>query len=190
MKIYFASALRGVKKYSAVYKRAYEIIRELGHVNLSEILLDPNAESIYNGSLKQITQYYNDSMKAVKDCDICIVESSIQSMSMGYIMDRALESGKPLIVLHQSSNEPFFFSGIKNDKLHIWEYTIDDLKEVIGQAIEDAKEQMDVRFNFFVSPKIVNYLDWISRKKRMPRAVYLRRLIEKDMKVNTEYQKI
>jgi hypothetical protein len=50
-------------------------------------------------------------------------------------------------------------------------------------------ENIDTRFNFFISPKIGNFLDWIAKKKKLPRAVYLRKLIEDDMDKNKEYSK-
>jgi len=48
--------------------------------------------------------------------------------------------------------------------------------------LEEAKRRMDVRFNFFVSPKILAYLDWVAQKRMVPRSVFLRNLIEKEMK--------
>ena len=188
MKVFFTASYRGVNNHSSTYKKIYSIISDLGHTHLSNRVIQNDISTLLQTNEEEMAKIYKESVQAVKNCDICIVEVSVHSMSAGYLIDRALESGKPVIVLHPSGKEPYFFSGIKNDRLHIWEYTDDDLKVVVGQAIDDTRDQMDVRFNFFVSPKIVNYLDWISKKKRMPRAVYLRRLIEIDMKAIPEYE--
>jgi hypothetical protein len=61
-----------------------------------------------------------------------------------------------------------------------------DQAVVVFDYLSDTQ---DVRFNFFISPQIGNYLDWVSKNKRIPRAVYLRRLIEEDMKNNKEYER-
>jgi len=50
-----------------------------------------------------------------------------------------------------------------------------------------ANKQQDSRFNFFINPKLLAYLDWIARSKRLPRAVFLRKLIEDRMKQDVEY---
>ena len=63
------------------------------------------------------------------------------------------------------------------------------VEEALKLALDYASDQMDTRFNFFISPKHGNYLDWISKNKKVPRAVYLRRLIEKDMDENKEYSR-
>ena len=66
---------------------------------------------------------------------------------------------------------------------------IKELKDVLKYAVEEAKNQLDVRFNFFVTPEILSYLDWITQRRRIPRAVYLRKMIEDDMKKNRDYEK-
>jgi len=70
------------------------------------------------------------------------------------------------------------------------EYTLPELKRTLDYGLEEALNQVDVRFNFFISPQIGRYLDWVSQKKRIPRAVYLRKLIEEEMNSNTEYGEV
>jgi len=189
MKIYYIASPRGLKNNAEIYEKTYQVIKNLGHELVSDLVIKTNADTFYSASHKQRVEHYKKTMEAIKKCDLTIVEVSVHSMSMGYIVDKALEQGKPVIVLHLPGYEPYFFSGIQNDRLQIWEYTLDEIKKVITQAIEYSKDQMDVRFNFFVSPRIVNYLDWIAKQRKMPRAVYLRRLIEKDMDKNKDFEK-
>jgi hypothetical protein len=109
---------------------------------------------------------------------------------MGFIMQKALELSKPVIALYHSNNSPFFATGIENDKLQVIEYNDENLERVLADALDYAKDQADIRFNFFISPKISNFLDWMSKEKRIPRSVYLRRLIENDMAKNDEYKEV
>jgi hypothetical protein len=87
-----------------------------------------------------------------------------------------LKGKKPNILTHQG-----------RDLLYLVEYSAENLKAQLSEYIEFAKINSDTRFNFFISPQIGSYLDLISHHKKLPRAVYLRRLIEDDMKLNKEY---
>lgn len=64
---------------------------------------------------------------------------------------------------------------------------MNNLDGILAKAVEDAMKHADVRFNFFVSPKILAYLDWVAQKRMIPRSVYLRNLIEKEMKKNKDF---
>jgi len=57
-----------------------------------------------------------------------------------------------------------------------------------GMMFEKAREKVDVRFNFYISPEIGRYLDWISQRKKLPRSVFLRGLVERHMHVDKEYR--
>ena len=188
MKVYYISSPRGIVEHGKIYKKTYKILKDLGCELLSDLVLNTDVEEFYAASYKKRVTHYKRTMQAIRNCDVAVIEVSIHSMSMGYIVDKALELGKPVIVLHLKGYEPYFFSGIQNEKLQIYEYHIDDVKEILKQALKVAKENIDVRFNFFISPKIGNYLNWIAKKKKTPRAVYLRRLIEEEMKKNKEYK--
>lgn len=62
-------------------------------------------------------------------------------------------------------------------------------KVLLKEAMSKAENKVDVRFNFFVTPRILLYLDWLAKNKKLPRSVYLRNLIESDMEKNKEYQR-
>lgn len=115
-------------------------------------------------------------------------EVSYPSVSVGYLISMALDLGKPTILLYKGKSEPNLLSSLVSDKLQVLNYNSKaELEKELSSSIDYASQQADVRFNFFISPQIGLYLDWISKNKRVPRAVYLRRLIEEDMRSNTEY---
>ncbi|MEN8253095.1 MAG: hypothetical protein ABFQ62_01825 [Patescibacteria group bacterium] len=190
MKFYFCASARGHKKLKEDYLGICGVMEEMGHQNLDDLATTVNPDSFYEGSHGDQIGHYERTIKNVKLSDVVVLELSTHSLSMGYIMQKALESGKSVIALYQGDNYPHFALGIDNDKLQIIEYGKDNLKESLKNALEFAKDQSDIRFNFFISPTIANYFDWIAKNKRIPRSVYLRRLIEADMKANTEYEKV
>jgi len=137
---------------------------------------------------KQIEGWYKEVIQHVRAADSIFVEISYPStVNVGHILTYALDTGKPVVALYRSGREPFFLRGRVDDKLVLLEYNDKDIKEVVANALEYVSSAQDVRFNFFISPEIGRFLDWVSKDKRLPRAVYLRKLIEEDMKASIEY---
>lgn len=186
MKVYFVGSIVGKKKFGDNYKKIVKAIEKTGS-KLFENTLNPSEEYVYGLSEKDKMNYYKQLIRWINAADVVVVEASQQSTSLGHEITVALDKGKPVIALYTKGNDPHLLQGLTSDKMLLAEYDIDDIDFLIRDLFEDAQDQMDVRFNFFVSPKIVNYLDWIAKKKRMPRAVYLRRLIDQDMDKNKEY---
>jgi hypothetical protein len=181
MKIYFMSTPRGKRQSNNNYSAIYNLIKELGHTNVTDFLIDVDVDKFY---LSDIHSFYQQTLKDLKSADICVFETSAPSLAVGHLISTAIENEKPVIALYTQGNLPFFLSGTNDDKVQVVEYNLSNLKSILKQAISYAQEAADTRFNFFISPKIGNYLDWVAKEKRIPRAVYLRRLIEEDMKKN------
>lgn len=187
MKIFFTGSPRALKLFRKEHEALYKSFETLGHKHLSKLVVDADPEDFYLSDHERIVNHYNETIDNLKKADIVVAEISTHSMSMGYLVEKALGLGKPTIVFHLPEYPPFFFSGIDDDKLQIVEYTTETAIDVVKDAVDYAMSQQDVRFNFFISPAIGNYLDWISKVKKIPRSVYLRNLIEKDMEDNDEY---
>ncbi len=190
MKIYFTCSARGEEEYGKNYARIHDAVSKLGHTHVSSYQEDNDAERIYEADHDYKIKMYQDHLKSIRTCDAVILEVSLHSLSMGYIMNKALDWGKPVIALHVKDREPAFAIGIEDEKLQVIEYELADVQEIIAGALDYAREQADIRFNFFISPQISNYLDWISKNKRIPRSVYLRRLIQEDMRQNDDYAQL
>lgn len=181
MKVFFSTTQRLKIKYDENVKAIFKAIESLGHKHTSDYIVRIDIKDYYKLDKEKTPQYYNEIVESLRRAEVVVLETSLHSIGVGYLLQLALDQGKCVIALHIPGKFPFFISGIQNEKLMICEYTIENVKEVLKQALEVAKDQMDVRFNFFISPRIGAYLDWIAKTKRIPRAVYLRRLIEGDM---------
>jgi len=180
MKIYFTSSPRGKEKLGENFKKIYDNITELGYEHSHDFLFQ-NEKHFLSSDDKDFAKHYKKSIADLKKADIAVFEVSTSSLGIGFLINKALEFSKPTIVLHITAKQPVLLEGIDDERLQIVEYDPDILKETLTDALEIAKEGMDTRFNFFVSPKIISYLDWISKNKKIPRAVYLRNLLEKEM---------
>ncbi len=184
MKIYFVASPRAIGGEGSFLRQMYDYLKKSNGMT-SDLLVrldEDNVKEFYGASHKEVVEHYKKTMLAIKKADMVIVEVSLHSMSMGFIVNKALELNKPVIALYKKGFEPYFFSGIENEKLRILEYTEKVWQETLDEAVNFGKGSGDVRFNFFVSPKILAYLDWVAKTKKLPRAVFLRELIEKEMR--------
>jgi hypothetical protein len=189
MKIYFTCSARGTQEYGKYYERIYQAITKMGHQHLDDYHLNSDPNKVYNFNDNEMINMYKQTIKCISRSDVVVLEVSKHSLTMGYLIQRALDLGKPVVALHRETKYPMFMSGIDDEKMQILEYSEDDLEQQLKSGLEYAVEQIDTRFNFFVAPKHQHYLDWVAKNMRIPRAVYLRRLIEEDMRGNKEYQK-
>lgn len=165
----------------------YDAIEDLGHQHVTDFINTVEPKDFYTATQREKVKHYKETVKAVKKADTIILETSLHSLAIGHLANLALDFGKPVVALHLKAKEPYFLSGVENDKLIIEEYNLTNIKKVLKSALDYATEQMDTRFNFFISPRIGNYLDWIAKHKKTPRAVFLRKLIEQDMEKNKDY---
>lgn len=184
MKVYFISSPRGVAKEKEDHKDIYFALEELGHNNLTDFVITVDAEKFY---LSDVNKFYEKTIQDLKHADVCVFETSTPSLAVGQLLAIALQYGKPVIALYKNDNEPFFLTGVPDEKIQIIKYDIENIKSILSKALNYAQDQADTRFNFFISPSLAHYLDWISQKKKIPRSVYLRQLIEQDREKNTEY---
>lgn len=191
MKVFFVASPRSANKDPDFYRRMYKTIQASCGKMVSDMVLEftkTQLDDFYNRTHKDRVEHFKNTMDSVKKADVVVVEVSEHSMSMGYIVNKALEASKPVIAIYQAGKDPYFFSGIEDTKLLIVDYTNSNFEEKIKDAFEKVKDLSDVRFNFFVSPKILNYLDWVAQKRMIPRSVFLRNLIEREMKKEKDFK--
>jgi len=190
MRIFFVASPRAVNKEPDLFRKIDKVLSKHNKM-LGDMVVEwtkGEVEDFYSGTHKDRIEHYKRTMDYVKKADVVVVDVSLHSMSMGYIVNKGLEISKPVIALYKKGNDPYFFSGIEDQKLQIVSYDESNLEQVINEALEKVAGLIDVRFNFFVSPKILAYLDWVAQKRMTPRSVFLRDLIEKEMKKDKEFK--
>ena len=187
MKVVFIASQVQTKDLGDYYKQMNDALVSHGLEVFSGHLFTHVNDSDLAGK-KQIESWYKEVIQHVRAADAIFVEISYPStVNVGHILTYALDAGKPVVALYKTGREPFFLRGKIDDKLVLLEYTDKDIKQVVANALDYVSSAQDVRFNFFISPEIGRFLDWVSKKRRLPRAVYLRKLIEEDMRNNKEY---
>lgn len=190
MKIYFIASSRLVAINPKLYTKMYNFLASDSKMISDKVMkwIKMGVKDISGAPLKVKKENYIQSIDSVKKADVIVMEVTGHSMSMGYLISKALEMNKPVIALHKKEHMPVFIKGISDPKLIICEYNEENVDQVMKEALVKANGLIDVRFNFFVNSKILNYLDWVSQKRMIPRSVFLRNLIEHEMKKDKEFK--
>jgi len=190
MKLYFVASARLVDIDPKLYSNIYSCLSAEGKMVSDKVMkwVKTGVRDMSGVPQKIKRENYVQSVNSVKKADIVVMEVSGHSMSMGYLISNALEMNKPVIALHNKEHAPVFIKGINDPRLIICEYDSENVEQVIKEALKKAGSLIDVRFNFFVNPKILNYLDWVAQKRMQPRSVFLRNLIEHEIKKDKEFR--
>lgn len=188
MKIYFTASLRGKKEFGEQYQQIVQLLTKISGKVFSDHILKNEFKQVEVESKVDARKNYEKLLLEIKKSDIVVAEVSAQSLSVGHELTEAMSLSKPVIVLYTGEHRPGLLFGSMYDKMQIIQYDLNNLEEKIRTAIEEALKHADVRFNFFVSPKILNYLDWVAQKRMIPRSVFLRSLIEHEMKKDRDFK--
>jgi hypothetical protein len=188
MKIAFSASPKAKQTHGDSLLAIYDAIVALGHSHTDDMVKNVDPKGFYQPDSSQATTFFENIERSVKAADICIFETTVPSLGLGHVIYMALSMGKPVIALYQGNNMPLLLSELDDPRVQVLSYTDTNLKKVLEEAIDYAKDQADTRFNFFISPSHATYLDWIAQHRRIPRSVYLRQLIKRDMENNAEYK--
>lgn len=192
MKVFFIAAIQGKDNYEDNYKFIVDKIEDLGHtVVFDDYLFDVSNDDLskMDGS-KELFAMHQKIIDGIKKSDIVVAELSEQRISLGYFISLALDLSKPTIALYKGNEKSHLLSTLELDEKFVsFGYTSnEDIDKELPILLEFSSEQQDTRFNFFISPKHQNFLDWVSKTKKIPRSVYLRKLIEEQMLKEVDYK--
>ncbi|MFA6518333.1 MAG: hypothetical protein WCV93_01625 [Candidatus Shapirobacteria bacterium] len=188
MKVYFSGSAFYRDDYLAIYKKIKLTLTGLSLTVLGNIV-ELSTSDYNNWTNDNRVSNYKQILKWVDQCDFAVIESSFPStLHVGHEISLLLDKGKPVIGVYKNGHEPKMFMGIHDDRIRWVGYRNEaDIEKILKEAVIEAKKNMDVRFNFFVSPKILNYLDYVAKNRMIPRAVFLRDLIEREMKKDKDF---
>lgn len=191
MKVYFTASVRGKKFYEDHYEKIYESIHNLGYQHVDKLLFSTSVQTFYKsletGGQKTYVDFYNKTLLNIKTADINIFECSFPSLGVGFQVEKSLEFGKPTVVLYLKDHIPHFIAGTNSDKLILKMYNDKNVNQVVKESLEEAKRRTDKRFNFFISPYLLNYLQNTSKKLGVTKSTFIRTLILEHIKRSAQY---
>jgi hypothetical protein len=184
MRAYFTASIVGKKYNLANYKRIIDLLKTRGVEVAAEHILNTTEEQIHFETREERIKMQKKFERWVLDADFIVVESSFPSISVGYEIALAIHRGKPVLVLYNSGDPPSLIINNEEEKLVVEKYTDSTLPDILDDFINFFRGESDTRFTFFITKKIALYLDKQAKKNHVPKSVYLRYLIQQDMKQN------
>lgn len=189
MNIYFTAAVSLKEIYGENYSLIVHALEKLGHKVIHSHITESSLKSILETTEEQRVEFYKKVVKWMTEADLVVAEVSFPStLNVGYEVSIALEKGKSVVGLYLAGTSSPLFDGMKTERFVYEKYTRETLDKVLQESLEYVQQNSDTRFNFIVPRKILEYLDWVAQHKNLPRSVYLRNLIEQDIKKNKEYK--
>ncbi|MCX7997247.1 MAG: hypothetical protein N2691_05880 [Patescibacteria group bacterium] len=189
MKVFLTSAYTSEKDTRARLRCIYDEIARLGYTHLFDENIRLSYEEFAEKFKDSEKEYANHSLRFIKNiqiADICVFEVSIHSIGIGFSIEKSLEMNKPTVVIYLKGHRPIFLSGVADEKLIIREYTEKNYKKIIAEALDIARERRDKRFNFFISPKLLEYLENASAAEGVTKSKFIRNLIVNKMRAQSQ----
>ncbi|NCS32190.1 hypothetical protein GW793_01730 [bacterium] len=191
MKIYFTASLSAKEKDQSigeVYSEIVEKLEQLGHTVIADHVLDLDLDFVEKVDDEYRVNYYRTMLKNINEADIVFAEMTHSSSSIGHEVTLALEKNKAVIIATQTGEIPQIFKALKDQQVYFIEYKeTSELLNRLEEELDLVKEGEDIRFNFLIPPSMVDYLEWVSKQRRVPKSVFLRNLIRGEMEKDTDY---
>ena len=182
MKVYFTASLAAKEQFLKNYEAIVSYLKKQHIQVTAEHILNATESSINQESREKRLKFHKQLENWIHTCDCMIAETSYPSISVGYEISLALKVGKPVLVMYSQGDPPSLLAYHNDEKLMCEKYSLNNASEVINNFIHFVHEKSDMRFTFFITPRIASYLDSVAKKEKLPKSVYLRKLIEDDIK--------
>jgi len=181
MKVYFTASIAGKKDYFNEYLKIIKILKSKKCEVISDHIIKSTESEIRLETREERLRFHKQLEDWIAECDFIVAETSFPSISVGYEISLAQHYLKPILILFSSNNPPSLLAHHEDEKLVCEKYTAETLADIIQDFIYYVKGTSDSRFTFFITSKIAAYLEKVSKKEKIPKSVYLRNLIDKDM---------
>lgn len=184
MRIGFLTSHRGQEQFPELHWEIIHFLEKKGHEVIHS--MDVSLASLIPKSYPEREKIFLEYFKRLDTCDVVLAECSIQSTKVGFGLAYLREKGKPIIIVSEKGSQGDYstsgevYSEIEN--MIVAEYTKDTLLSVIAETIELMDERLDKRFTMIFPAWLMAKLETTARDKKLPKAVYIRQLLEESLK--------
>lgn len=185
IKVYLACSSEGVKNNLDYYAKIHETVVACGgQVEskwISRVIKNKGSLSRKNPRLKE------EAIEVLNTCDCLIADVSFPSISVGYQIYHAVSKNIPTLVLLSreigSGKVPQVVEAIRSPKLIIRKYTTLELRGLLANFFKLIKGSKWIKFNCVITPEIYSFLDKGSKKFGISKSEFLRRQLERSIKL-------
>jgi hypothetical protein len=182
VKIAFLAPIYATVPYRGNYSSIIDYLAKQGHSVNHLLSITQQALASYNQENKDklILNFH----KNIRQCDLAIAECSIPSINVGYEISLAIHHEKEVIILKSIEPETAVTSSnllCPDKNAYIYEYNKTNLISTLKEALQFIAPKKHKKFNLLFTPAMTDRLNYISRKKNLPKSVYIRQLIEENL---------
>lgn len=178
MKVFYTCSYYGKKKYQKWYDLVRNTIKEFKvdlispeEGNYQQVLGEEARRQISDPGLV----HYEAIKHGIHLAEVVIIEVSYEDIQLGHEITLALIEKKPVLVL--SINEDFS-KKIHHDYFIGAKYNAKNIKAIIQDFLAHARElTLSKRFNMFLYPSQIEYLEKMTKESGMNISEYIRHLI-------------
>ena len=181
MRIFFTASFYGKGKYQKEYDLVLETIKKY-EKNVVSPELGNYLKSLSDKEKRAMKDLYKIHYQAIRrdiqQADAVIIEISNQDFQLGHEATLAVNNKKQVLCLsiHEDMSRKIdskYFFGAK--------YNHSNLDSIVKNFIERFnKGNLNSRFNMFLTPSQLTYLNTVSKDRKMNSSEYIRYLIDKD----------
>lgn len=182
MNIAFLTSIRGSKQYGESYSAIVNNLVKKGHIVSHR--LSTTDDILANWSQQKREEFFNNFYKKVGSSDLVVAECSHPTINLGYEISTALQHNKEVIILRCDRSDvsitnfdPIYL----NKNVYVYVYTPLSLPRVLEEALHFKFPDQYKKFNILLPPQMITKLNIVSKKKCLPKSVYIRGLIEEGL---------
>ncbi|MCH7951179.1 nucleoside 2-deoxyribosyltransferase [Patescibacteria group bacterium] len=134
MNVYFGASVTLSRDLLPVYQKIVSEIKRQGHRVLSEHVVDPKLKTTGKLDARRI---FADEVAKIEKADVMVAEVTEPSWGTAFLVEEALEQGKPVLALYFKDAEtplPVMIQG--HPELYVSHYTADNIKTVLAKHFE------------------------------------------------------
>lgn len=138
MKIYFGASISLDRSLLPVYQNIVKEIKKLGHKVLSEYVVDPKLKI---GVGLTADKLFKRETKTIRQADVMIAEVTEPSWGTAFLIEQALEAGKPVLALfYKDSGEKLSLMIKGHPELYSEHYDEGNLRAILKKNLEHFKQ--------------------------------------------------
>lgn len=179
---YFTASVVGKKNLLPQYHSILSILEKKGVQTIADHILDVKEADIHLQTKEKRLHFHSQLETWINSCDFMIAETSFPSISVGYEISMALDRNKPILILYNEGEPPSLFAYHESQKIICEKYTPSTLPSIIADFLHYVRDEEDARFTFYLTSTQAKHLEKQGKKNQIPKSVYLRQLIEADIK--------
>jgi hypothetical protein len=187
MKAHFIASVTDLEDKIVGYRKIVQILSKNG-VKLTNEWIETAYERMQIGDDAENIEslwpkIYKENREAVSRADVIVAEISNRSFLVGFQVAYALQMKKPILLLSNHSNTKGAIGLSSNEEIiKFSRYDATNIEAIVTNFIkENTTSSKDLRFNFFIDRKILNYLNWVSFQTGETKSEIIRNILTKEI---------